>query len=124
MKNLFCEQLKQSILEISDVSMQDNCFEKDISLEIKNFCPLCDKYIEDSYDDHKYDYHTKITFRDILEKMKKNKRKTMESLKSIKELADIFTELSIYISPLPKEKEEFEKVCKNYMNILNFGFCK
>ena len=48
----------------------------------------------------------------------------MEALKTIKELADIFTELDNYFSPLPKEKEEFEQVCKNYMNILNFNFCK
>ena len=38
----------------------------------------------------------------------------MESLKSIKELADIFTELGNYFSRHPKEKEEFEQVCKNY----------
>ena len=38
--------------------------------------------------------------------------------------SDIFTELSIYISPLPKEKEEFEKVCTNYIYILYFDFCK
>ena len=48
----------------------------------------------------------------------------MEALKSIQEIADIFTDLDNYFSRHPKEKEEFEKVYKNYMNILNFGFCK
>ena len=65
MKNFTRDQLKQSYLELSDVSMQDSIFEKSISNEKKIICPLCEIYIdENSFDDHKETVHKRLTFID------------------------------------------------------------
>ena len=85
MKNLFGDKLKQSILEISDVSMQDSIFEKDISME--NY------------------------FQRSIRENEKEQKKNHGSFK-VNKRTDIFTELDNYFSPLKKKKKNFNKCAK------------
>ena len=73
MKNLKGEQLKQSILEISDVSMQDSIFETSYSSEKNVLCPFCDCELyfdnEDSFLSHIEEHPKNLSYSQINKKM-------------------------------------------------------
>ena len=81
------------------IVMQDSIFEKDFALYVMTISKAVTTTIN--------------TTREVLEKMKKNKRKTIEALKSIKELTDIFKLNWIIILVLfQKKKKNLNKCIK------------
>ena len=116
MKNFGRDQLRQAVLEISDVSMQNSLFETSFSTEKQFICWFCaKKFNEKDFCDHIEDHIHMLSPNVIFKEMNNIKNNIEIECKQAAGLKLMYDAIAYYFVLTDKEKKDYTNL-KNFFN--------